>query len=88
MPRSDEWSKYMKEGMDVSLLKWNGNVISVDVPNTVDLMVTMTDPGVKGNTVSGEHVLDTGQAACFCVRGKGGMGRVGWATAVCSVIIY
>lgn len=55
VPVSDEWSKYMKEGMEVSLLKWNGNVISVDVPNTVDLEVTATDPGVKGNTASGER---------------------------------
>ena len=53
VPRSDDWAKYMKEGMEVSLLKWNGNVISVDVPNTVDLAVVTTDPGVKGNTASG-----------------------------------
>ena len=37
----------------VSLLKWNGRVISVDVPNTVELQVVQTDPGVKGNTASG-----------------------------------
>ena len=37
----------------VSLLKWNGRVISVDVPNTVELEVVQTDPGVKGNTASG-----------------------------------
>jgi hypothetical protein len=43
----------MKEGMEVSLLKWNGRVISVDVPNTVELEVVETDPGVKGNTASG-----------------------------------
>ena len=39
--------------LQVSLLKWNGRVISVDVPNTVELEVVQTDPGVKGNTASG-----------------------------------
>ena len=53
VPRDDDWAKYMKEGMEVSLLKWNGRVISVDVPNTVELEVVQTDPGVKGNTASG-----------------------------------
>lgn len=60
VPRSDDWSKYMKEGLEVSLLKWNGNVISVDVPNSVELEVTITDPGVKGNTVSGAGAVAGG----------------------------
>ena len=57
------WAKYMKEGMDVSVLVWNGNVISVDVPNTVELEITETDPGVKGNTAQGGSkpaTLETG----------------------------
>ncbi len=41
------------KAVQVSLLKWNGRVISVDVPNTVELEVVQTDPGVKGNTASG-----------------------------------
>jgi len=42
---------------------WNGKVISVDPPTTVELEVTSTDPGVKGNTVSGGSkpaTLETG----------------------------
>ena len=42
--------------VQVSLLKWNGRVISVDVPNTVELEVVQTDPGVKGNTASGARL--------------------------------
>ena len=42
--------------VQVSLLKWNGRVISVDVPNTVELEVVQTDPGVKGNTASGPRL--------------------------------
>ena len=52
--RDDEWAKYLKEGAEVQLSSWNGKVIAVDVPNTLDLLVTETDPGVKGNTASGE----------------------------------
>lgn len=44
----------MKEGMTVGVLLWNGKVISVEPPNTVELEIVETDPGVKGNTaVSG-----------------------------------
>jgi translation elongation factor P len=50
--KDETWAKYMKEGMDVGILAWNGKVISVDLPNTVELLVAETDPGVKGNTAS------------------------------------
>ena len=44
-------------------MTWNGKVISVDPPTTVELEVASTDPGVKGNTVSGGSkpaTLETG----------------------------
>ena len=44
-------------------MTWNGKVSSVDPPTTVELEVTSTDPGVKGNTVSGGSkpaTLETG----------------------------
>ena len=59
----DSWGKYLKEGMDVSVLLWNGKVISVDIPNAVELEVVATDPGVKGNTAQGGSkpaTLETG----------------------------
>ena len=61
--KDESWAKYLKEGMDVSVLVWNGKVISVDVPNAVELEVTETDPGVKGNTAQGGSkpaTLETG----------------------------
>jgi len=39
--------------MEASVLFWNGRAISVDLPNAVDLRVAKTDPGVRGDTVSG-----------------------------------
>lgn len=53
IPRDEDWAKYLKEGMDVGVLLWNGKVISVELPNTVELEVVETDPGLRGNTAAG-----------------------------------
>ncbi|EKV00588.1 translation elongation factor P (EF-P) [Leptolyngbya sp. PCC 7375] len=45
--------KYLKEEMEVTVLRWNGQVLEVDLPNSVVLEVTETDPGVKGDTATG-----------------------------------
>jgi Elongation factor P, C-terminal/Elongation factor P (EF-P) OB domain len=74
--RDDSWAKYLKEGTDVQLVTWNGKVISVDPPTTVELEVVDTDPGVKGNTVSGGSkpaTLETGavvQVPLFVNQGE------------------
>lgn len=44
---------YLFEGVVVQLLKYNGNPICVEAPNHVNLTVEATDPGVKGDRVSG-----------------------------------
>ena len=35
------------------VLLWNGTPISITPPNFVDLKISLTDPGVKGDTASG-----------------------------------
>lgn len=45
--------KYLKEEMEVTVLTWNDRVLEVDLPNSVTLEVTQTDPGVKGDTATG-----------------------------------
>jgi elongation factor P len=45
--------KYLKDGMEVNVITWNGNVIDVELPNSVVLEVIQTDPGVKGDTATG-----------------------------------
>lgn len=50
---SGEAKNYLIENMDVTLLFYNGRVIGIDVPNTVNLKVSKTDPGVKGDRVTG-----------------------------------
>ena len=45
--------KYLKEEMEVTVLTWNDNILEVELPNSVTLEVTQTDPGVKGDTATG-----------------------------------
>jgi elongation factor P len=55
--------KYLKEGMEVEVLRWNEQVIGVELPNSVVLEVTQTDPGVKGDTATGgtkPAIVETG----------------------------
>lgn len=69
IPKDESWAKYLKEGMDVSVLLWDGKVISVDLPNTVELEIVETDPGVKGNTAQGGSkpaTLETGAVIQVC----------------------
>ena len=56
-------SKYLKEGMDVTVIFHNGKVLEVELPISISLKVTETDPGVKGDTASGgtkPAILETG----------------------------
>lgn len=55
--------KYLKEGMEANVVRWNEQVLDVELPNSVVLEVTQTDPGVKGDTATGGSkpaTLETG----------------------------
>jgi elongation factor P len=45
--------KYLKEGMEVNIVRWGDQVLEVELPNSVVLEVVQTDPGVKGDTATG-----------------------------------
>ncbi len=45
--------KYLKEGMEVSVVRWGTQVLEVELPNTVVMEVIETDPGVRGDTATG-----------------------------------
>jgi elongation factor P len=45
--------KYLKEGMEVNVIRWEDQVLEVELPNSVVLEITQTDPGVKGDTATG-----------------------------------
>jgi elongation factor P len=58
-----EKGKFMKENTHVSVLTAGGRIIDIELPAAVSLKVAKTEPGLKGDTVSGavkQAVLETG----------------------------
>ncbi|UJX40092.1 elongation factor P [Desulfovibrio sp. JY] len=54
---------YLKDGMELKMLLYKGQPLDIDLPASVTLEVTDTEPGVKGDTVSGASkpaALETG----------------------------
>ena len=49
----DQEAKYLKENMIVNIISHNGETLGLDLPNTVDLEVVDTEPGIRGYTSSG-----------------------------------
>ncbi|APE30054.1 elongation factor P [Halomonas aestuarii] len=45
--------KWLKEQVPYTVTLWNDNVINVTPPNFIELEVTETDPGLKGDTAQG-----------------------------------
>ncbi len=55
--------KFVKENMDVKVLSYKGNVFGVEPPFFVELLITQTDPGFKGDTatnVTKPAIVETG----------------------------
>jgi elongation factor P len=55
--------KFLKEEMSVNILFWNDTVLDVELPNTIVLEITETDPGLKGDTATGgtkPAIVETG----------------------------
>ena len=43
---------YLMENMEVSIVFFKGNAISIELPTFIEAKVTNTEPGIKGDTVS------------------------------------
>ncbi len=55
--------KYLREEMEVNVVRWDEKILEVELPNSVVLEVTQTDPGVKGDTATGgtkPAIVETG----------------------------
>ncbi len=55
--------KYLKENMNIYLLTHAGNLMGVELPNSVELKVVAADPGLRGDTATGgtkPATLETG----------------------------
>jgi elongation factor P len=56
-------ARFLKEGTEVFVTMHEGEVLGVDLPVSVDLRVTQTDPGFAGDTATGARkpaTLETG----------------------------
>jgi elongation factor P len=54
---------YLKENVEVDVLYIDGSPVAVDLPNFVELTITRTDPGLRGDTAQGgtkPATLETG----------------------------
>ena len=55
--------KFVKENEMVKLCSHNGNVFAIEPPITVELVITESEPGVKGDTATGATntaIVETG----------------------------
>ncbi len=48
-----EKTGYLQEGVNVTILFYRGKAIDIELPNFVELRIVETEPGVRGDTVSG-----------------------------------
>ncbi len=44
---------YLKEGLNLEIFKYNGQAVSLQLPQYVELAIASTEPGVRGDTASG-----------------------------------
>ena len=51
--RLEKEKKYLLENMNVHIISYQGEIIGIDLPNTVILEVVETEPGIKGDTATG-----------------------------------
>jgi len=55
--------KYLREGLEVTALAHAGEIINIELPITVEVLIADTEPGERGNTASGggkPATLETG----------------------------
>lgn len=68
--------QFLKENMPVSIMMYEGETLGVELPKSVELQVVETEPGLKGDTVSGgtkSATLETGlmiQVPLFIENGE------------------
>lgn len=49
-----EWElNFLKENMMIHIMSYQGEILGINLPNSIELKVAETEPGVKGNTAQG-----------------------------------
>lgn len=60
---AEDAMKFVKENEEVSVSFYQGNAFAIEPPITVELVITESEPGVKGNTATGATkpaIVETG----------------------------
>lgn len=45
--------KFLQDNLEVTVASYDGRILGVDLPDTIEVSVVQTDPGLKGDTASG-----------------------------------
>ena len=54
---------FLKDNTPVQLVQWKEQLLNIELPNTMELLITQADPGERGNTAQGgskSATLETG----------------------------
>jgi len=54
---------FLKDNTPVQLVQWKEQLLNIELPNTMELLITQADPGERGNTAQGGSktaTLETG----------------------------
>ena len=46
-------AKFLIDSIEVQVISHEGSILGVDLPDTIDVRIRQTDPGLKGDTASG-----------------------------------
>ena len=55
--------KYLKEGLEVILIFFEGEMLGIELPEKISFVITKTEPGIKGNTATNatkDAIIETG----------------------------
>ncbi len=59
----EDYIKFLKEGLDVEIVSYEGEVIGINLPEKISFKIIETEQAVKGNTTSGamkDATIETG----------------------------
>ena len=55
--------KFLKEGLEVIIIFFEGEMLGIELPEKIDFKITKTEPGIKGNTATNatkDAIIETG----------------------------
>ena len=56
-------SKFLKEGLEVLIFFYEGEMLGIELPEKIDYKITQTEPAIKGNTATNatkDAIIETG----------------------------